>query len=481
MNRHLPRFVVPAVIAGAALMSIGAAPAQAAPAAHAAAHHQTAPAKTAAASAAKAAAAKAAAAKASAAAKAAALHRAIPAAPTGVAATGTATSVTLSWSGARNSAPVTSYAVSLSPSKGQLFRGVHLKAATARSTTYSNLTAGTTYSLSIVAAGRWGRSKPTIVTYTPQAAPAPQMVFALDSSSDLVRVPATGGTPVTVVDGVSAYTVDALGTAYAATLDGVVEVAADGTTTTLVEGETDATALELDGDGNLFLLEGTDVIRVAASTHAVSTVASEPVAPLAFSVTAAGAVSLFEATRTAHTVVTYPAGGGAATRTVLNDSTYYSPISGTFDSEGNLFYTAIATGASGSVSFSRAAAGHSETTTLGGPYGRFGVGHSDDTYYLQSATWCTSYGLGTGTCVPDYTVASIKVTSDAGVTTSVPVTGLSLGLADTRPFGVGTSVTSDSDGRIFVGGATGITSYAKSGGAPTTLAEGSFTGVQVTR
>lgn len=423
-------------------------------------------------------------------AEAATRHPAVPAQPTGVVATGTSQSVKLSWKGAPSAAHVTSYAVLLSPSPSNVRSAVSTR-SWARSASFAHLTTGTTYTLRVVAVSRGGHSKPVTVHYKPKPAPTKPVtppvttptvtpsVFALDSSGTLVRVPKSGGTPVALQTGVFEYAVDKAGDAVAVLNDSVVEIAADGTVSTLLAAETDATDVQLDAAGNAYLLEGTKVVRITAGTHAVSTVVTEKVAPVGFTVARSGGLSFLESTGGVHTVVTYPAGGGTATTTQLTDSPYDSPISGTFDAKGDLYYSAIATGASGSVSFWRLAAGETTPTSVGGSYGRGGLGLDDDYAFLQSATWCTSYGLGTGSCVPDYTVASIKVTSDTGVTTTVPVTGLSLTVADTRPYGSGTSVVTDASGAIVVGGANGLVSYAATGGAPTALAAGSFTDVQL--
>lgn len=453
------RLVLPTLVVAAALIALTATGAEAAPARHSTDPHRT---------------------------HAVVVHpasskRFAPGAPTGVIATGTADSVTLRWSApAASSAAraVVAYSVSRTPSAGQRSGGHRLVGAHATSVTFSGLTAGTAYSLSIRADGLRGHSATVEVGYTPVAE---RSVFALDGSGALVRVPATGGAPVVVETGVTSYDVDPQGDAFAVTGVGVVEVSASGAVTRLVAGDTSATDLQLDSSGDVYLLEGTDIVRIDADTHTATTVASEPVAPVAFTVQPSGAFSLLEARLGTHSIVSYPAGGGAATTTVLTDSPYYGPISGAFDAKGNLYYAAIATGASGSIDYSRIAAGQTGSTPIGGSYGRYGIGLTDDEYFLQSATWCTSYGIGTGTCTPDYTVSSITVTSDTGVTTSVPVSGLSLSVADTRPFSAGTSVTSDSDGTIYIGSAAGLVTYAETGGAPTTLAAGSFTNVKVTR
>jgi hypothetical protein len=310
---------------------------------------------------------------------------------------------------------------------------------------------------------------------------AARSVFAVDSSNELVRLPSTGGTPVAVASHVSAYALDAAGDAYAVTSTRVVEVAASGVTRTLVSGATDATGIRVDARGDVYLLEGTEVVRISAGTRTAGVVADAAVAPIGFSVSARGTVSLFESSGSVHRVVTYPVGGTTSTTSVVTDSPYSGPVSALFDAKGAAYYRSISTGGSGALSYQRVAAGATTPTLLGGGYLTGGVGLNDDFYLMQSATSCTSYGLGTGTCVPDLSVAAILVTTDTGVTTRVPVSGLSLGTGDEHPYSVGSSVTSDASGTIYVASPAGISRYAAAGGAQTTLAAGAFTDVQLNR
>ncbi|ROQ40807.1 transcriptional regulator [Frondihabitans sp. PhB188] len=314
------------------------------------------------------------------------------------------------------------------------------------------------------------------------AAATPATVFALDADGDLVRLPAVGDTATTVAADVTAYAVDATATSYAVTPAGLVRVSGTGATTSVLTSATAAasSAVALDAAGTVYISSGTRVFKVLAGTTKAIAVATLPVAPVGFGVAPNGTVRVLENVAGAHQVVAYTTSGRTATRAIA-DSAYSTPVSGTFDAKGNLYYASISTGGSVSVSCARVAKGGTAPVSLGGGYVVGGVGLSGDFSLLQAAGWCTSYGLGSGTCTPDLAVAAVQSTDLAGTTTSIPVDSLALATDDERFPAATTSVTTDTAGALYVGQTTGLVRYDAAGGAPTRLADGAFTEVQLTK
>jgi len=399
--------------------------------------------------------------------------------PTNVSATGDVSSVTLSWA-----APTTTgkeapleYTTRLTPDAGQPLFGLKFVRPTVHSVTYDHLTAGRTYTLSVSDAGRHGVSKPVSVTYTPQST---ETLFAVDGTGTLVKTPVAGGATTSVAAGTISYAVDAAGDAFVLTSTTVEEITAAGVTTTLLTGTNGATALQLDSKNDVFLQEGATIVELPVGGTTTTTVLSSPARIQGWNVNPAGTVSALEANPGGSTlsIVSIPAGGPTTTRTVaaVNNANAFN---GQFDSKGNLYFTAGYNGASGAQTAEYVPAGTTTVRSLGGGNFVQGVGLSDANYLLQSATWCNVPALNAGDCVPDLTVANISVTTNAGVTSTIPVTGLTVGRAKFTS-GLATAVTSDTAGRIFVTETTGVVSYPSTGGAPTTVLSGIFSDVKLT-
>jgi hypothetical protein len=414
-------------------------------------------------------------------------HYSAPAAATGVTATGTSSSVTLAWTGAAAPSfdPVRAYVATIWPSARQRANGLVVVGSGTRHVSYSHLTAGTTYTLSLTTVSAHGHSRPVVVKYRaadPAPVPNPATLFALDGTGSLTAQPAAGGAATTLVSDVQAYTVDGDGDAFVVTSTGVVKVPYGEEPETLLDGATGATRILVDAKEDVFLLEDATVVEVVAGTTTAKQVITVPQAPDGFGVRPDGTVELLQTQNPGnyHDIITIVPGSPAKT-TRIDDSVYAYPVTASFDAKGDLYYALVSTGGSGSVGYWSVPVGTTTPVALGSSYAVGGLGVDDRYSLLQSATWCTAYGLGSKTCTPDLTVASVSRTSDTGVTTTVPVTGLSLVAADESIPAAGTEVTSDTAGAIYVTQNGTITRYAATGGAGTVIATGSYSDVQLSR
>ena len=411
-------------------------------------------------------------------------HRTAPSSPTSVAvAPASATTATVSWNApsSSGSAKVLGYKVS-TKAENRRFPTLALAPANARSKVIKNLTAGITYTISVVAFSSAGLSPAATVKFTVPA-PTTPFLFAFDTAAKaIVKIPTAGGPAVVVAGGFGnpiRYAVDKPGNAYIldTVTQKVVKVPADGKpTVALKSGLTAATDLQLDAAGRVYVLAGPRVIRLAATGTAEKVIGSAAggFSAEAMFVAADGTVSLLTKQDFEVNLLTFPPSGAAVTRSIgaTYEGSYYLGMIG--DQAGNLYLHIGAGGGSGYIGWNKLPAGSSTQVNATTDLTEYAatMGPANLFFLFPSVKWCAGmseyYPDQNGNyCVPDRSVPKVLEIAPNGTTTSVAIDDFTLD-------GLG-GVVVDSAGNIYAAQSTQIVRYPPTGGAPVVLAAGTFT------
>lgn len=414
-------------------------------------------------------------------------RRTAPTAPTGLAVSpAAALAATVSWKtpGSSGSSKILGYTIT-SKAENKHYPTVAVAPANSQSKVIKNLTAGISYTISVTAWNSAGRSPAATVKYTVPSATS-QFLFTFDTTAKaIVKVPVTGGSPVTVAAGFGnnpvRFAVDKPGNAYIldTVAKTVVKVPVSGPKTTLRSGLSTPTDVQLDGSGRVYVLDGSKVIRLAATGSPEKVIGQAPAGftANAMFVAANGTVTILVQQNFEVRVLTIPPTGTPVSRTIGagKEGSYFGGIIG--DQVGNLYLKIASGGGSGYVGWSRLPAGSStlvDATTRLTEYAA-AMGPANQFYLLQTVSWCAGVSEYMGTCTSDRSVPEVLKTSPDGTTTSVQIQGLTLGTLDVRD----AVVVVDAAGYIYVaqstGPSAGILKYAPTGGAPVVLATGTYT------
>ena len=347
------------------------------------------------------------------------------------------------------------------------------------------LTAGKTYSISVVAWSTAGPSPAATTTYTVPK-PATNFIFVFDTTAEsIVKIPTAGGPATTVTGGLTdaiEFAVDKAGNTFIAdpAAKSVFKVAADQPRRTRIRsGLADLRDIQVDASGRAYVLSGSTVIRLAASGSPERVIGTSPAGFTADAmfVDGGGTVSILSKQDFDENLLTIPASGTPTSRSIgaMYEGSSYLGMVG--DQAGTIYLNVASGGGSGYVGWNKIAAGSSEqvnATTKLAEYAAT-VGPTNEFYLFQTVAWCAGVSEYLGTCTADRTVPEILKTAPGGTATSVPIQGLTLGTIAGNDAGVSV----DRAGNIYVaqssGPSAGLLRYAPSGGAPVVLAAGTFT------
>jgi hypothetical protein len=312
-------------------------------------------------------------------------------------------------------------------------------------------------------------------------APVPA-VYSVDvAKGALVSVPAAGGRPKVLVSGadIKGLAADAAGNVYYAdaTAMKVVKVAAGtGAVTTLASNLRTTRDIAVDSAGNVHFADGNKAYKVTpAGKRSTSYTAAADIVDLA--VTPSGRLTLAYPSAGVFgvTLVTVTATGGVSSRELdCSQFGYCSELK--VDSRGALWVLINASGASGYSEWHRVATtARTPSDLIKTRIGYYGVGlDGADTFYVAATkTFCTSIGQNTGGCTPDRRSTEIlRITANGTFTSTLPVSGLTLSSQSSE-------IDVDSAGSIFITAENGLLKYAKAGGAPVVFAAGNYDQVVV--
>lgn len=414
-------------------------------------------------------------------------RRTAPTAPTGLAVSpAAALSATVSWKtpGSSGSSKILGYTIT-SKAENKRYPTVAVAPANSQSKVIKNLTAGISYTISVTAWNSAGRSPAATVKYTVPSATS-QFLFTFDTTvKAIVKVPVTGGSPVTVAAGFGnnpvRFAVDKPGNAYIldTVAKTVVKVPVSGPKTTLRSGLSAPTDLQLDGSGRVYVLDGSKVIRLAATGSPEKVIGQAPAGfPVVdMFVAANGTVNILSEQNFEVNLVTITATGQTSTRSVAaGHEGYYLGMIG--DQIGNLYFNVASPGGSGYRGWNKLPAGSSTQVNATPTISEYAatMGPNNQFFLFTSVKWCVGMSQyipdeNGEYCVPDYSVPEVLKTASDGTSTSVAIQGFTL-----ESLG---GVVVDTAGNIYVarssGPSAGILKYAPTGGAPVVLATGTFT------
>ncbi len=313
-------------------------------------------------------------------------------------------------------------------------------------------------------------------------------VFATDTRAHaVVRVRVHGGRLRTVTPSGTAWAVNSQGDVYVVDRDAhtVSRTKASGTharTRVIATGLTNLSAVQLDAAGQVYVVAGTQVIRMSAA-GARPTVVADPESGSVFVQRDGTVVSTAgDNESTPLQIVSYPPGGGTpAVRTLPSQNTGpYSPSSVIGDRAGNLYLHWISNGGGDFNFWYRLAAGSSTRTPLFTRWANyaFTVGGDGRPYLAQTEAYCDTIAIAEGVCTPDHTVNEILRYAADGTPTAVLIQPFENDQWDLSP---GHALAADRAGRLFVaqasGPSAGLREYPATGGEATVLAAGTFTDV----
>lgn len=392
----------------------------------------------------------------------------------------TPSEATLTWSSPTSAGSKKVYGYSIVRDGGDKHLVFWQNAAASPKTTYAysfvNLKPATTYTFALKAWSDAGSSVAANVSYTTPGAASSATLFAVSGSS-LVSVPATGGTPKTVVSSghFSDLSTDGKGSVFGAdaTAHTVVKLAAGSSTpTTVASGLAGPRSIAVDAAGTVYIADGPNLIKVtAAGTRSTLYTAAADLVNV--TVTPSGIVSApFGAftNGTDETVVTVTAAGAVSTRELQCGMIGYCADLIAAPNNASLLHV-YATGGSGYDGYDWLAPNGVDPTDIGDRLAYYAVGmDAAGTFYVaQSATWCTSPGEGSGTCRPDLSVPDIiTVRNDGTKGPTLTVSGMTMLRGTTR-------LVVDVAGTIYANAAQGLVKVAPTGGAAAVVASGSYT------
>ena len=284
-------------------------------------------------------------------------HRVPPSAPTSLTVTPAANAAaTVAWKApvSTGSARVLVYKISYK-ADGQRFGNLAAAPAKARSVVIRKLTAGTTYSISVVAWSSAGPSPATTTKYTVPK-PAASFIFVFDTTAaSIVKIPTAGGPASTVAGGLTAdiqFAVDKAGNTFIAdpVAKSVFTVAVDQPIKTRIRsGLTDLRDVQLDAGGRVYVLTGSTVIRLAGPGSPEKVIGKSPTGFTADAmfVDGGGTVSILSKRDFDENLLTIPASGAPTSRSVgaMYEGSSYLGIIG--DRVGTIYVNFASSGASG--------------------------------------------------------------------------------------------------------------------------------------
>ncbi len=387
------------------------------------------------------------------------------------------------------SAKIRTYVVKLTARSGKRMSSRIVVPATKTSATFHGLKYGRSYRISVRAVSRAGRSPAAKLRYT-LPKPAPAWVFAVDTKAKaIVRVPVAGGAVTKVAAQQTAWDVNLAGDVYVLDREAktVTRYPANGSTPGNVgAGFTDPTDVQLDAAGNVYVVDGTRVIRTTRTGRAQRVVADPVfgavfVAPDGTVSTASNEFDLSDGSTDTFgvTLLTYPAAGGPVVRRTLRIGiVYFVSDRGQLlgDGAGNLFLHFYGTGGGDFRWWSKLAPGGTTVSELYTRIANYAVAVDPRNRFslLQTRKYCDSISEFEGACTPDLTVQNIRTYRADGTQTTTRVAPFTLQRTSTG----GELVAADRQGRFFLaqseGPTAGLFEYGPKGGARTRLASGTF-------